>query len=323
VSFVALALGAFVSSAAAQSTESEPNDSKATANAITGMTDGHTITGNSTGSSTTTAGTTSADYYSLTLAARTPGIYRYRLLLSSATAGHTGTLRGLTQTGGVPNAGTDATGQTSSATSSPARFNQFYSFGAGSQIFYRVTGAAATTADYTATLESVAVTPTTISTQFTEGNSTITTVGQGHTSDTDIWVYDSNFNAIPGFGNDDHFGGATFGSELTREYAPGTYHLALSTFQLMNDQGSPPDDDFRTGAVADFPGVVWNSSTTLNVNTTFSITDSDGNSLQVANTRAGAYDINWFTFQVNAIPEPASLGLLALAAPALLIRRRR
>jgi hypothetical protein len=312
-----MTLGFFSSSASAQTNETEPNDTKAQANVVTGMTDGSTITGNSI-----SATTTGLDYYSITLASRAPGIYRYRLVLSSATVGHTGTLRGLTQVAGVPQAGTDSAPQTSSTATTPPRFNQFYSFGAGSQLFYRVTGAAATTSNYTATMESVQVTPTSIGT-FTEGNITIDTTGQGHTTDTDMWVYDSNFNAIPGAGNDDHFGGATFGSTLTRNYAPGTYFLALTNFQFANNEGSPADDDFRTGAVFDFPGIAANSSTTTALNMTFLVTDSDGGPLQVATTKNGPYDINWFTFNVAAVPEPASLGLLALAAPALLIRRRR
>ena len=322
-SCVALAMGAFASSASAQSTESEPNDSKAAANVVNGLNDGNTITGNSTGSSTTTAGTTSADYFSVTLASRTPGIYRYRLVLTTTgTAGHVGTIRGLTQTAGVPNAGTDAAFQTSSTATTPPRYNQFYSFGAGSTLYYRVTGAAATTADYVATLESVAVSPTNIG-SFTEGSITINTVGQGHTTDTDMWVYDSSFNAIPGYGNDDHFGGATLGSTLTRDYTPGTYYIAMTNFGFANEQGAAADDDFRTGSVMDFPGIAVNSSTTINLNMAFTISDTDGNSLQVANTKVSQYDINWFMFQVEAIPEPASLGLLALAAPALLLRRRR
>ena len=38
------------------------------------------------------------------------------------------------------------------------------------------------------------------------------------------------------------------------------YHLAISDFNLANNLGSPPDDDFRTGIVTDFPGVIVNSS---------------------------------------------------------------
>ena len=58
----------------------------------------------------------------------------------------------------------------------------------------------------------------------------------------------------------------SLGSVLTRDYAGGVYYLAISNFNVANNQASPADDDFRTGVVMDFPGVVANSSTTVNLN---------------------------------------------------------
>jgi hypothetical protein len=139
-----------------------------------------------------------------------------------------------------------------------------------------------------------------------------------------LWVYDAGFNAIPTFGNDDESiagggSGATTQSILTRTYAPGTYYLALTNFNLANNQGSPVDDDFRTGAVLDNPGFVANSSATANLNMAFTITDGS-NSNAVANTKAGAYDINWFTFTV--VPEPSAM-MLCLVGLSFLARRRK
>ena len=103
--------------------ETEDNNNKAAANLVAAMAPGDTISGTTTGTSTTVAGVGSADYFNVTTtAAGTPGFYRYRLVLTTAgTAGHVGTIQGLTQTAGVPNAGTDTAFQTSSATSTPAR----------------------------------------------------------------------------------------------------------------------------------------------------------------------------------------------------------
>lgn len=122
---VLAALGLAAAPALAQYSEAEPNDTKAQATVIAAMAPGQTITGNSRGTSGTGAG--SADYYSITTtAAPSAGLYRYRLTITSTIAGHTGTIRGLTQTAGVIAAGSDATVQTSSASTSPPRFNQWY-----------------------------------------------------------------------------------------------------------------------------------------------------------------------------------------------------
>ncbi len=143
---IALAAGLAVStSALAQPNwpETEPNDTKFAGNAVGPMSPGDTITGNSTGTSTTAPGAASADNYLVTVAAPpSSGIWRYRLVISTTgTAGDTGSIRGLTQTAGVINAGTDTAFQTSSTATTPARLNQWYGLGGGThQLYYRVTG---------------------------------------------------------------------------------------------------------------------------------------------------------------------------------------
>jgi hypothetical protein len=312
--------------------ETEGNDSKATANFFT-LASGDRIIGNSI-----SAATTGLDYFLVRTTAAVPGIYLNQMVLSTTgTVGHTSTLRGLNQTGTaatwaagnvVPGTGgtigtTDTTLQSNLTTVTNARLTQWYTFGAAADIYYRVAGTATTTSDYTATYSSSSVSATNIGT-FQPGSINITTINQGHTTDTDLWVYDSNFNPIAGYGNDDTFdslGVAINRSNLTRTYAAGTYYLALSTFNLANNQASPTDERFPTAAVTDFGGVVLNTSTTLNANISFAVTDSSGIPLQVAATHAAAFDVNFYSFTV--VPEPASMAALGLGTLALLRRFRK
>jgi len=317
--------------------EVEPNDSKAAATVVNLLNPGDSLSGNST--SATGVG---LDYFRVNMPVQAAGIYRNRLVITTTgTAGHTGTIRGLNQTSapadtqaGIPWDGvvgtagtTDSTAQTTSTATTPPRYNQWYSFGRPGSMFYRVTGTASTTANYVSTWEQVPVNPALIGV-FAPGQISFNWNGQGHTTDTDMWVYDSNFNPIQGYGNDDSsaaLGGAPIAttatqSWLARDFAPGTYYLAVSNFNVVNDQTSPSDDNFRTGTIMDFPGIALNNSTTVNLNLAFTVTDSTSLSVAVPTTKVDPFDVNWFVF--NVIPEPASMSLLALAAPALLRRRR-
>lgn len=270
--------------------ETEPNDSKAAANLIT--LPAVSTTGVITGNSTSAAGV-GLDYFRVTTPVQaTAGFYRHRLIATSAIVGHTVHIRGLNQVAGVPGA-TDSTVQASSTATTPARFIQWYTSQAGGDLFVRVTGAAATTADYSLDYEIQPVTEV-AGPSIPQGLITITSVGQSAPqTDTDLWVYDSARTAIVDAGNDDEFGTASLGSVLTRTYVPGTFYLAISNFNIANNLGSPADDDFRTGIVTDFPGVIANSSTTINLN----LATLMGGTPQAA-TKAGPYDIAFVAFTV-------------------------
>lgn len=242
--------------------EVEPNDSKAEANALQlpPVSTPAVMTGSS--QSATGAG---LDYFLVTTAAQaTAGFYRHRLIVTSTTPGHTATIRGLNQTAGVIGT-TDAALQTSSTTTTPARFVQWYTSEIPADIYVRLAGTAATTDPYVLDYEIEAVTVVD-GPDITFGSDIdITTVGQT-TTDTDMWVYDSDRLAIVDFGNDDEPApGTTLRSRLTRTFTPGVYYLAISNFNLANNLASPADDRFRNGAVLDFPGAVVNSSATPNL----------------------------------------------------------
>lgn len=278
--------------------EVEPNDAKATANPVYPLMSGDTISGISTASSGV-----GLDYFRVKTGPLPPTIYRHRLTITTpGTAGHTGTIRGLTQSAGVINPTSDAAYQTSSTSTTPPRFNQWYGFGREEEIYYRVTGTTTTTLPYVATLSTEPVVVTPVPGTFLPGAITITTYGQGHTTDTDLWVYDENFNAIVDYGNDDAFGQSYSQSTLTRDYLPGVYYLGVTNYNFANNLASPPDDDYRGGSVLDFPDAAANSNTTLALGVSFSITDATGVPVAVASTKAGPFDVNWFRFVV-IIPE--------------------
>ena len=179
----------FARSVFAQNTpEIEPNETKGTATVVLApMAPGHTLTGNTTGSATT-AGATSLDTFRVKTAPAAAGIYRYRLVLTTTgPVGHVGSIRGLTQSslaqapwsgspGGTAVASETAAHQTSLTTTTPARFVQWYGFGLSEEIYYRVTGVAATTADYVATLDRAPITPQDVGT-YAPGFVTIWTFG--------------------------------------------------------------------------------------------------------------------------------------------------
>jgi len=253
------------------SPEAEPNDNKAAANAIT-LAAGQSICGSAVGES---------DYFKVKTATA-PGITRYRLNLTSNTLGHVVSLRGLTQTAGVPT----TTETELRASSTTDQFVQWYGLGSNANpddrsMYVRVLGNAASIDPYFLTLATTTITPVDIGgSPLTPGSITITSVGQtgGAQTDTDLWIYDSNFNPIVDWGNDDAFGSTSLGSTLTRTFTDGTYYLAISRYNLANNLGSPADDDFRTGSVTDFTSVVCQSLVTYTppLNLSVQITDTAG-----------------------------------------------
>ncbi len=310
--------GLACSALATNTTETEPNDNKAGANPVVGMVSGDTITGNTTGTSTTVAGTTSSDNFRIKTAPAVLGIYRHNLSITTAgTAGHAGTIRGLNQTAAVAGVWdgvtvgtigtTDTAFQTSSTATTPARSNVWYGFGKEEEVYYRVTGGATTTVDFVSTLTSTPVAPIAGPSGIIEGSVAISTIGQT-TVDTDMWLYDSNFNPIVGGGNDDESTngggtGTTLQSRLVCSLTPGTYYLAISRFGIANNLAAN-DDDFRTGSVLDFPNAVaCSSSTTTAADLDVSI---GGNVVTILGAALTGYDVQFVQFTVlpNSSPTP-------------------
>ncbi len=273
--------------------EVEPNDSKDSATPAN-LTPGQNLCGVAAGET---------DYFLVGTPTGVSGLTRYRLVLTSDTPSQLVTLRGLTQTDGAANVGSNAILQTGPGTDP---FVQWYAGGNSAdptarKIFVGVAGGTTGTENYALTLVAAPVVPVDVAGgNFSAGSIEITTVGTtgaGQT-DTDIWVYDSNFNPIPDFGNDDEPAGATLGSKLTRTYVPGTYYLALGAYQTQNNLTAATDDDFNDGNLTDYAGVTVTNITTVGQNRSFRISDSVG-PREVAATTVEAFEVLWFKFIVG------------------------
>ena len=298
-------------------TEVEPNSERAEATPIACLAHGDTISGTTTGTSILAgdASFASADVYRLQLCAQTPGIVRHELALVSATAGQVPTVRGLVQAGAPGSGGlvttTDATfsGGVGLGTVASPRVCAWYGFGAPAELYWRVAGTGLTPQPYTATFSSTPVSETDLG-NFVTGAITFSSLAQGHLSDTEFWIYDASFNALPLAGNDDAPAMSTVQSRLTRTLAPGTYHLAVGGYNLANNLPSPVDDESAQGHVLDFPHVVASNRATSNYDVSFSITDAGHTSAVSCHVNsARAQEIAWFRFVVLApFSEPFCFG---------------
>jgi subtilisin-like proprotein convertase family protein len=276
--------------------EVEPNDSKAAATLCNsgglGMDTGDTISGVTTGSSGT--GINSPDYFTIVTKARSTGVYRYQLVLTSVTPGHTLTIRGLSQSGGLISAGSDVIVQTgivgASGYDSTSRMVQWYGFGRGESIYVAVTGGSGvTSSSYSMRLYSSVVVPTPLSSSVGEGKVTIGR-GTGNTNDTDFWMYNAAFNTLSGYGNDNP-------NMLSRSYTPGTYYIAISDANFANSSASPADDSYRDGHVLDFPEAAVSGTTSSSVNMNVKAVSAIGTATGTG-TKSNPFDITWYCFTV-------------------------
>ncbi|MBL0869283.1 MAG: hypothetical protein IBJ18_01765 [Phycisphaerales bacterium] len=286
-------------------TESEPNDSKALSGTFV-STVGTSMCGTSTGSGLSGGGLSTADYYKITTAAH-PGIVRRSLIIESLGTLPTLTLRGTDQTAAVINPALDSTLQTASVLAGNTRV-VWYTFGNDTSadarsIYARVAGSTSSTSQYRLTVNSAdAVVPADLVRSITPGSVTISTVGQtGATqTDTTLVVLDSNYNIIANFSNEDEpLPGTTLGSKLTRTFAAGTYYLAVTRYNTAISTPAASDDQYKSSETTDFPGVMVSSSTSVNTNISFQITDGTGAFVTSA-TAAGNFDIKFYKMVVGS-----------------------
>jgi hypothetical protein len=294
-----------------QRAEIEPNDSKAEATLIPNLASGETFTGFQL--SGTADG--SVDYFRVQTAPAPLGIYWHRLRTFTPHPSGVGTgehfpfILGQRFESGVVLPTVEDIAQ--SGVRPGERFNDYYAFGMGESVYLKITHnpLAGEIGGYEVTLTTHQITPVDIGV-FVPGSITIDTRERarnfgGGQHNTDLWIYDSQLNAIPGYGNDTSTDGAPFnsGAKLTRDYSPGTYFMALSAYDLINDQVNPPDDpSSAVGRVLDFPDAVLSSYSTsgsqAGSDLDFGVTDGLGTREFTAVKPDSVYGVYWAQFRV-------------------------
>lgn len=232
----------------------------------------------------------------------TAGIYRHRLIVQIAVPDYLPTLRGLYQSAGVIQAGTDAAVQESVAGSDPDRFVQWYGFGNGEEVYYDLKAFDFNRSSYSIQIETTPIVATPLANVYQEGLITIGGNGGSHSNDTDLWVYDASFEAIPSYGNDDGASTPSCPAYLQRVYRAGTYHVALAHRDLVPAVSSAFDEGDAYGSVLDFPDAVLASEPDVGVDLSFSVSGFTGPSEVVTSIQTEPFQVQWHSFDVVGDP---------------------
>lgn len=324
------ALAAIAGSALATTTlaatfsETENNNNKAGANAFT-LAAGDILTGSTTGTSTTTAGNGSADFFRVRTTAAPSAIYLHSLTRTTAAA-HSGAIMGVGQTG----APSDTT-TLQSATSS--NVYKWYGFGRQEEHYFRVTGSTATTAAYEFSYSSTVINPINGGVFDTGGANTPGAFTFKHKGaiDGEIFLFDSNLNEI-GHNDDDNTVVTGLSSRLDANLLPGTYYIAIGDFNTAsrtqngataNGGNANYADRSTTGNRTDFTDLLVRSSglaRAANGDFGLSLAFNGGAAAITESDGATGQEVEWYV--ITVIPTPGTASLLALGG-LLSLRRRR
>ncbi len=276
--------------------EAEPNEVKSTATLTsTPMIPSDVVSGSSTGTFSG-VGASSRDFFRLRIAASAPGIYLNRMTIITAPA-HIGAIMGIPQSG--------AASDTTVAQTSTSKMNQWYSFGAQHDLYYRVTGATGTTDPYISGFTQDAVTPVNLGDSFEPGEFTFSTVGQGHFTDTEIILFDDEFNVLRM--NDDRQSPASLQSQIVETLDLGDYYLAVSQYNLaISVPNETKGEASIFGNRLDFPGAIARETAGSNIDVSYAISHPGDDRIIVA-MLPGPFDMHFAKFTVANPPCPADI----------------
>jgi len=310
-------VGACPSAALAQNLyfEQEPNDTRATATVIPRFAPGDLLTAISFGNTPFGLVDNSPDFFDLRPDAPGPAtgplapvVLEVDFVLSNPRAADFAmSLRGLLQSAGTIFPTQDILLQTSllegTGSTQTRRCRAYVTGWASPKLIVRINGRSTVLAPYQVATAARLVTPLRFD-RIAPGPVTITTVNQGHGTDTDLWLFTQEGTPIPDAGNDDTPQPISPRSTLTRNLAAGRYLLALTDSDLCVSLASPADDANRSRPVTDDPGVIIGTSAAVNVPLNVRISSVGGTGYSIPLTKTEPFQVFWLELFVG-VPIPA------------------
>jgi hypothetical protein len=263
---------------------------------------------------------TGPDIFRLRTAPLPPGIYRHRLVPPQLTTERYPSILGRTQFHGTIDPGSTAIVQRAVDTTNPSRFLQWYAFGQAEELYVDLDEGSGCRTFFEVALETAPVAVTPIPVQIPEGDvMRVTPTGASSTMDLDFWVFDGDFDALPGSGFRRGSSG-TPGTDVI--VTAGRYYLAVSQGPLVHHQEAWIGDNQHSDDVLDFRGAVTSQRADFGASFELRVGDLTNFAI-VQGSFTEPWQVVWFQIDVSQgqntgsfCPGDASAGACACGASA-------